>query len=122
MVNRPGRRRFGNIRKPPSGRWQASYVAPDGLRRYADGTFDRKGDAERWLAVGPAAPAHPGVSPSPARRRGRSDRGDSALGGAGGCRASIIEHVRVTPARGLAANDQRDEQPPHPAPGELERK
>jgi integrase len=51
MVNRRGRRRFGNIRKRPSGRWQASYIAPDGLRRYAGGTFDRKGDAERWLSV-----------------------------------------------------------------------
>jgi integrase len=51
MANRPGRRRFGNIRKRPSGRWQASYIAPDGLRRYAGGTFDRKGDAERWLSV-----------------------------------------------------------------------
>jgi integrase len=51
MANKPGRRRFGNIRKRPSGRWQASYIAPDGLRRYAGGTFDRKGDAERWLSV-----------------------------------------------------------------------
>jgi hypothetical protein len=26
----------------PFGRWQASYIAPDGLRRYTGGTFDRK--------------------------------------------------------------------------------
>jgi integrase len=51
MANRPGRRRFGSIRRRSSGRWQASYIAPDGLRRYAGGTFDRKGDAERWLSV-----------------------------------------------------------------------
>jgi hypothetical protein len=54
MATRPGRRRFGNIRKRPSGRWQAGYIAPDGLRRDIGGTFDRKGHAERWLSVGRA--------------------------------------------------------------------
>lgn len=44
------RRRFGSVRKLPSGRWQASYVAVDGTRRSARDTFRTKTDADRWLA------------------------------------------------------------------------
>lgn len=51
MANRKGRRRFGWVRKLPSGRFQASYVGPDGRRRGAPETFERKGDADRWLSV-----------------------------------------------------------------------
>ena len=43
-------RHFGAIRKLPSGRWQARYRSPDGVMRPAPGTFERKGDASRWLA------------------------------------------------------------------------
>jgi hypothetical protein len=43
------RRRFGAIRKLPSGRFQARYRAPDGLERRAPETFDTKTDAEVWL-------------------------------------------------------------------------
>ena len=49
--NRPGHRRFGNVRRLPSGRYQASYLGLDGLRKYAPETFERKGDAERFLAL-----------------------------------------------------------------------
>ncbi len=49
--NKPGHRRFGNIRKLPSGRFQATYLGPDGRRRKAPETFERKGDAERWLIL-----------------------------------------------------------------------
>ncbi|SEG89617.1 Phage integrase, N-terminal SAM-like domain [Thermomonospora echinospora] len=49
--NKPGRRRFGNVRKLPSGRFQASYIGPDGQRRTAPETFERKSDAERWLTL-----------------------------------------------------------------------
>jgi integrase len=45
----PRRRSFGWIRKLPSGRYQASYVAPDGLRRSAASTFATKTDAGLWL-------------------------------------------------------------------------
>ena len=38
------------VRKLPSGRWQARYHGPDGVRRAAPETFERKGDAARWLA------------------------------------------------------------------------
>jgi hypothetical protein len=51
MANRKGRRRFGWVRKLPSGRYQASYLGPDGQRRHAPETFERKGDADRWLSV-----------------------------------------------------------------------
>lgn len=49
--NRPGHRRFGNIRRLPSGRYQASYLGLDGQRRYGAETFERKSDAERFLAL-----------------------------------------------------------------------
>jgi integrase len=49
--NKSGHRRFGNIRKLPSGRYQASYLGPDGQRRYAPETYERKGDAERALVL-----------------------------------------------------------------------
>jgi len=45
------RRRFGHVRKLPSGRYQASYLDPDAVRRSAQETFTTKRDAERWLSV-----------------------------------------------------------------------
>lgn len=45
--NKPGHRRFGLIRKLLSGRFQASYLTPDGRRLPASETFARKKDAER---------------------------------------------------------------------------
>jgi len=45
------RRRFGSSRKLPSGRWQARYYGPDGVRRNAPMTFRTKKDAERWLTL-----------------------------------------------------------------------
>jgi integrase len=44
------RRYFGNIRKLPSGRFQASYKAPDGRRHTAPQTFDSRQYADAWLA------------------------------------------------------------------------
>src|SRR5215472_2702659 len=44
-------RQFGNIRKLPSGRFQARYRGPDGRLRPAPRTFDRKADAARWLSL-----------------------------------------------------------------------
>lgn len=43
------RRRFGRIRKLPSGRWQARYTGPDGRERTATDTFTTKTDAGRFL-------------------------------------------------------------------------
>lgn len=45
------RRRFGSLRRLPSGRWQASYQTPAGRRRSAPRTFPTKTDADRWLAT-----------------------------------------------------------------------
>lgn len=47
------RRSFGLIRKLPSGRYQASYMDPNGnQRRYtAPRTYDAKQDAEGWLSA-----------------------------------------------------------------------
>jgi integrase len=46
-----GARDFGNVRRLPSGRWQARYIGPDGLRRSAPRTFDTKTAAARWLRL-----------------------------------------------------------------------
>jgi integrase len=43
------RRYFGSIRKLPSGRYQASYKAPDGKRHTAPMTFDSRMYANAWL-------------------------------------------------------------------------
>lgn len=44
------RRKFGRIRKcQPSGRYQASYTAPDGRLHKAEKTFAAREDAEGWL-------------------------------------------------------------------------
>lgn len=46
-----GRNGFGSIRQLPSGRFQARFIGPDGLRRTAPVTFDSKGAARRWLSM-----------------------------------------------------------------------
>ena len=43
------RRRFGYIRKLPSGRFQASYKTPDGQRHNAPETYRSEADAGRFL-------------------------------------------------------------------------
>ncbi|WP_113699679.1 tyrosine-type recombinase/integrase [Nonomuraea lactucae] len=45
------RRRFGNIRELPSGRYQARYKGPDGFTYTAPQTFETKRDADRWLVL-----------------------------------------------------------------------
>ena len=52
MPNGKGRqRRFGTIRRLPSGRYQARYPGPDGVRRAADDTFATKTGAQDWLTL-----------------------------------------------------------------------
>ncbi len=51
MANKDGHRRFGNVRKLPSGRFQVRYPGPDGRMRTGSDTYDRKGDAERALSL-----------------------------------------------------------------------
>ncbi len=47
-----GRRRFGAIRKLPSGRFQVRFRDPEtNLYRTAEQTFATKGDAGRWLSI-----------------------------------------------------------------------
>lgn len=47
----PRKRRFGRVRRLPSGRWQARYPGPDGIDRPAPDTFATKTDAEVWLTM-----------------------------------------------------------------------
>jgi integrase len=51
MANRKGHRRFGNLRKLPSGRYQARYLGPDGIERSAPQTFATERQAGQWLTV-----------------------------------------------------------------------
>ena len=48
---RRGRRTFGNVYKLKSGRYRASYLAPDGKRRAGETTFDTVADADAWLST-----------------------------------------------------------------------
>ena len=43
-----GKRRFGRVRRLPSGRFQARYRGPDGVDHPAPTTFGTKTDAEKW--------------------------------------------------------------------------
>jgi integrase len=62
------RRSFGNIRKLPSGRYQASYKGPDGRRHPAPSTFDSRQYAERYLSrVSAAIQEDRWVSPDAAK-------------------------------------------------------
>jgi integrase len=51
MANKDGHRRFGNVRKRESGRYQIRYPGPDGRIRTGPETYERKGDAERALVI-----------------------------------------------------------------------
>ncbi len=51
MANTNGHRRFGNVRRRESGRFQIRYPGPDGRMRTGSETYERKGDAERALVL-----------------------------------------------------------------------
>ena len=51
MANKGGHRRFGNVRKRESGRYQIRYPGPDGRIRTGPETYERKSDAERALVI-----------------------------------------------------------------------
>ncbi len=64
-----GRRRgFGQVRKLPSGRWQARYTAPSGKDRIAaPTTFGNKPAAEAWLAKQQTLIAEGKINPTAVR-------------------------------------------------------
>lgn len=51
MANRDGHRRFGNIRKRESGRFQIRYPGPDGRLRTGSTTYATRIDADRALTL-----------------------------------------------------------------------
>ncbi len=55
MANKDRHRRFGNVRKRGSGRYQIRYPGPDGRMRTGPETYARKSDAERALTLTEAA-------------------------------------------------------------------
>ena len=42
MANKEGHRRFGSVRRLPSGRYQIRYPGPDGRMRTGPETYERK--------------------------------------------------------------------------------
>ena len=74
----------GTLRKMKSGRWQARYTFPDGVRRPAPQTFLTKRDANAWLAMMHADVSRGKWSPVEGRWRSGSrtmPRSGSRLGG-----------------------------------------
>ncbi|MFI7690596.1 tyrosine-type recombinase/integrase [Nonomuraea sp. NPDC049655] len=51
MPNKDGHRRFGNIRKLPSGRFQIRYPGPDGRMHTGSTTYPTRTDADRALTL-----------------------------------------------------------------------
>src|ERR1700733_6221519 len=51
MANKDGHRRFGNVRKRESGRYQIRYPGPDGQMRTGPETYARKTNADRALVL-----------------------------------------------------------------------
>jgi integrase len=51
MANKGGHRRFGNVRRRESGRYQIRYPGPDGRMRTGTETYERKSDAEKALVL-----------------------------------------------------------------------
>ncbi|GAA1294038.1 putative prophage phiRv2 integrase [Planotetraspora silvatica] len=51
MASKDGRRRFGSIRKLPSGRFQIRYPGPDGQMRTGDTTYEQKREADKALSL-----------------------------------------------------------------------
>ncbi|GII79822.1 putative prophage phiRv2 integrase [Sphaerisporangium rufum] len=51
MANKEGRRRFGSIRKLPSGRFQIRYPGPDGRLRTGESTYATERDADKALSL-----------------------------------------------------------------------
>lgn len=45
------KRSFGTVRQLPSGRWQARYTGPDGIRYKAPTTFLTEKDAQAWITT-----------------------------------------------------------------------
>jgi hypothetical protein len=51
MANKEGHRRFGSIRRLPSGRLQIRYPGPDGRMRTGPETYERSSDAGKALVL-----------------------------------------------------------------------
>ena len=51
MANKDGHRRFGNVRRRESGRYQIRYPGPDGRMRTGPDTYERKSDADKALVL-----------------------------------------------------------------------
>jgi integrase len=51
MANKDGHRRFGNVRRRESGRYQIRYPGPDGRMRTGPDTYERRTDADKALVL-----------------------------------------------------------------------
>jgi integrase len=94
MANKSGHRGFGNVRKLPSGRWQARYPGPDGQMRNAPRTFESKREAEQWLSI-TEAQLLSGEWADPARGKVKLiDYADRWIGERAGLRPRTVELYR----------------------------
>lgn len=75
MAGKAGHRGWGNIRKLPSGRYQASYIGPDLARHAAPWTFEDRDAAVIWLTNERALCARDDWSPP--KQRAQLKRRDS---------------------------------------------
>ena len=72
MAERREKRGFGQIRKLSSGRYQARYMGPDGLRHTAPSTYDDRDTALLWLRNERALAESPDTWEPPKSRLARS--------------------------------------------------
>lgn len=68
------KRGFGQVRKLPSGRYQARYTGPDGLRHTAPSTYEARDDAEAWLRAERPLTENPETWEPPKLRAARASK------------------------------------------------
>lgn len=82
------RRRFGSVRQMPSGKFQARFIDPQGIRRNAPDSFRSETDAQRWLDA---------VDEKIRRGQWMADDGASRRNLKECCNAYLTENPRIGP-------------------------
>lgn len=110
-TTRRPRRHFGKIAKQRSGRYRASYVDPLGVRRYAERTFQSRGDASAWVSRRETESTDPNWSPPQPRRtlprrgvRRRMDRRAPAQAADPRAAGLLRNHIEPSPLADVTLN------------------
>lgn len=88
--------RFGYVRKLPSGRYQGSYLGPDGKRHNGPSTFTHKADAQAWI-TGERRLVEYGTWTSPAARAEALREVEQAEAERAAAEARAVEVLQNTP-------------------------